>query len=124
MKEYEYIRHRANIIKGRTKETHLGVAAQAEKMRGRTKENNEGVKKMAEALTGRTKETHPGIAKASEKKFKLPKTERNYYFKLWQEQKMSIYDIYNEIKDNFNNITISYIKRLFDRIQKNPSLLT
>lgn len=53
--------------KGRTKETHPGIARQAEKMTGRTKENHEGVARMAMKQTGKTKENNAGVARQSAK---------------------------------------------------------
>ncbi len=53
--------------RGRTKETHAGVAAQASKLRGRTKETHAGYAAMAEKKRGRTKETDKGLTSTSAK---------------------------------------------------------
>lgn len=55
-----------HTIRGRTKETHPGVVAQAAKMRGRTKETHSGVASQADKLRGRTKENDPAVARMAE----------------------------------------------------------
>lgn len=72
--------------KGRTKETHSGVAKSADSQRGRTKESHkyleersqarkgtsketsQSVARQSEALSGRKKETHLSVARVAEKK--------------------------------------------------------
>lgn len=61
----------ASKLRGRTKETHAGYAAMAEKKRGRTKETDKGLTSTSAKLTGRTKESHPYLMAMSESAKKL-----------------------------------------------------
>lgn len=60
-------RRHAEMISGRTKENHSGVALQASKLTGRTKETHRGLAKLSEMYTGRTKATHAHVAAQAEK---------------------------------------------------------